>query len=62
MNDIDRIIDSLKDAKFMSNYYNGLAMESTRPEIRNLFLKLLKDEQDHARTLSFLLQRITIRE
>ncbi|PKP39505.1 MAG: hypothetical protein CVT98_01505 [Bacteroidetes bacterium HGW-Bacteroidetes-15] len=58
MNDMDRMVDALKDTKFLSSCYSAFATECSTPELRNMFLKLWKDEQDHAKTFSSLIKKI----
>lgn len=55
MEDMDRLIDSLKDIKYNTALYSSHAAESTTTEIRNLFLRLWKDSQDHVQMLKSLL-------
>ena len=55
MNETDRVIDCLTDEIFTALCYSSNAADCLTPEIRNIFLKLWKDSQDHILLLKSLL-------
>ncbi|UNC91879.1 hypothetical protein [Candidatus Contubernalis alkaliaceticus] len=55
MDDMDRLIESLKDLKCNAAQYSNHAAECTASEIRNLFIRVWKDSQDHVLLIKSLL-------
>ncbi len=55
MDEMDRLIDSLKDLKYNTALYSSHAAECPTTEIRNLYLRFWKDSQDHVLLFKTLL-------
>lgn len=44
--DKDRLMDALASQKFITDNYNTFTFESVTPEVRGVFMSILKEEHD----------------